>query len=476
MIPESVRLDTTPPHAARDLDRPGEGQGAAARAAAGARRRRGGRPLHRADGQSARKKVLLFKTGPGPVRQVGAPIPLADDATAVALGGPTETGRPVSPGHVPRRDPGARPGGQRRHVAAARPPRAARDHLRPRRCPGAAGSPCATSACSRRAAPVPAGKPVRVRRRRARRALGVHGAPRRRDEVVAPRRAHPRRRLPRHRAGRRVGRLPLRGAHADPPRHRPVRRPGRREAPGARRPADDDVAGPQPGRRRRRRPAEPARPRPAGRAWAACSPATACPPASPSARRRCSPGWTAAGAATTSRPTSRSPAGRGPKLAGPPRRAAAGDTRWLPRGAAAAPAALRPRRRDARLARHRLAAPPGALTPRGRLIDPTPPAAADLFGARLGAAARPPAPVDAHRGRRRIEPVRGTDGQFPGWRRARAAPGDRRPGPAASPRRSPRPGARRSSRRASARASSSAPACPSSRRGSRATRPTPRRR
>ena len=147
--------------------------------------------------QDAQKKVLLFKTGPGPVKQVGAPIPLADDATAVALVGADRDRAAGLARHVPRRDPGPRPGGQHRHVAAARPPRAARDHLRPRRCPGAAASPSATSACSRRAAPVAGGQAGRVRRRPARRALGVHGAPRRLERDRRPRRAHPRRRLPR---------------------------------------------------------------------------------------------------------------------------------------------------------------------------------------------------------------------------------------------------------------------------------------
>ena len=45
-----------------------------------------------------KKKILLFKTGPGPVRQVGPPVPLDDGATEWRWSGQTETGRPVSPG------------------------------------------------------------------------------------------------------------------------------------------------------------------------------------------------------------------------------------------------------------------------------------------------------------------------------------------------------------------------------------------
>jgi hypothetical protein len=56
------------------------------------------------------------------------------------------------------------------------------------------------------------------------------------------------------------------------------------------------------------------------------------------------------------------------------------------------------------------------LTPRGRLIDPTPPAEGDLFGGRLGAVQRPPAPVTLTEAGDRIDLFAGTDGQFPGWR------------------------------------------------------------
>jgi len=95
VIPESVRLDTTPPRPrvtsigpAKDtvprpelLPVPGGGEAV----------------VHLfAPGQ--KKRILLFKTGPGPVRQVGPPVPLDDGATEWRWSGQTETGRPVSPG------------------------------------------------------------------------------------------------------------------------------------------------------------------------------------------------------------------------------------------------------------------------------------------------------------------------------------------------------------------------------------------
>ena len=45
-----------------------------------------------------KKKILLFKTGPGPTRQVGPPVPLDDGATEWRWTGQTRDGRPVSAG------------------------------------------------------------------------------------------------------------------------------------------------------------------------------------------------------------------------------------------------------------------------------------------------------------------------------------------------------------------------------------------
>ena len=215
------------------VDRPGEGHACRGRSccrcpAAARRSSTSSRPT----AKSARKKVLLFKTGPGPVQQVGAPIPLADDATQWRWSAQTETGRPVSPGTylvaIQARDQagniGTSPPLDRRGLPAI-------TYGRP--LPGRGGITVRYLGVQ---PPLGAGgrrQAGGVRRRPARRALDVHGAPRRLERGRRPRRAHPRRRLPRHRAGRGVRRLPLRRAHADAPRHRPVRRPGRREAPGA---------------------------------------------------------------------------------------------------------------------------------------------------------------------------------------------------------------------------------------------------
>jgi hypothetical protein len=56
------------------------------------------------------------------------------------------------------------------------------------------------------------------------------------------------------------------------------------------------------------------------------------------------------------------------------------------------------------------------LSPRGRLVDPTPAAAADLFGGREAPVQRAPAPVTLTEAADGIELFAGTDGQFPGWR------------------------------------------------------------
>ena len=98
VLPESVRLDTTPPKPrvlsigpAKDtvprpelLPVPGGGDAIVHFVAPGRR--------------TSKKKVLLFKTGPGPTRAVGAPIALPDDATEWRWDGRTASGRPVSPG------------------------------------------------------------------------------------------------------------------------------------------------------------------------------------------------------------------------------------------------------------------------------------------------------------------------------------------------------------------------------------------
>jgi hypothetical protein len=98
VLPESVRLDTTPPKPrvisigpAKDtvprpelLPVPGGGEAVVHFIAPGRR--------------TSKKKILLFKTSPGPMRAVGEPILLPDDATEWRWDGTTASGRPVSPG------------------------------------------------------------------------------------------------------------------------------------------------------------------------------------------------------------------------------------------------------------------------------------------------------------------------------------------------------------------------------------------
>jgi hypothetical protein len=108
-------------------------------------------------------------------------------------------------------------------------------------------------------------------------------------------------------------------------------------------------------------------------------------------------------------------AGAGPKLAGHDGVLLPSDTRWLPRrlqqrlrsfvrdGATVASLGVDSLRRQV------------DVTPRGRLVAPTPPAPTDLFGGRLGALVRPPAPVTLTEAADRIQLFAGTDGEFPGW-------------------------------------------------------------
>jgi hypothetical protein len=91
------------------------------------------------------------------------------------------------------------------------------------------------------------------------------------------------------------------------------------------------------------------------------------------------------------------------------------DTRWLPRE-------LQERlRRHIRSGRTLLSLGIDSLrrqvelTPRGRLVDPSPPAPTDLFGARPAPVQRVAEPVTLTEARDSIELFAGTDGLFPGW-------------------------------------------------------------
>ena len=414
VIPESVRLDTTPPTPrvisigpAKDkvprpelLPVPGGGEAVVHFIAPTAK--------------SARKKVLLFKTGPGPVKQVGAPIPLADDATQWRWSAQTETGRPVSPGTylvaIQARDQagniGTSPPLDRRGLPAA---------AYGATLPGRGGITVRYLGVQPPPAPVAVGKPV---------AFGVDPRGERwtytvrrvgSNEVVA-RGGHTRGGVfrvtaPGEESGVYLFDVRTRTRHVTVPfavqgaEKRPVLVVLPTMTWQGRNSVDDDGDGlPNlldrglPVRLNRvlagdGLPAEFAQRDAPLLAWLARS------------GRRFDVTTDAALAA-----------GTGPKLTGHNGVLLPSDVRWLPAGLQSrlrtfvrgggtlVSLGLDSLRRQVQ------------LTPRGRLIDPTPPAEGDLFGGRLGAVQRPPAPVTLTEAGDRIDLFAGTDGQFPGWR------------------------------------------------------------
>jgi hypothetical protein len=414
VIPESVRLDTTPPTPrvisigpAKDkvprpelLPVPGGGEAVVHFIAPSAK--------------SARKKVLLFKTGPGPVKQVGAPIPLADDATQWRWSAQTETGRPVSPGTylvaIQARDQAGNIGtsppldrGGLPSITYGRP------------LPGRGGITVRYLGVQPPPAPVAVGKPV---------AFGVDPRGERwtytvrrvgSNEVVA-RGGHTRGGVfrvtaPGQESGVYLFDVRTRTRHVTVPfavqgaEKRPVLVVLPTMTWQGRNSVDDDGDGlPNlldrglPVRLNRvlagdGLPAEFAQRDAPLLAWLARS------------GRRFDVTTDAALAA-----------GTGPKLTGHNGVLLPSDVRWLPArlqsrlrtfvrgGGTLVSLGLDSLRRQVQ------------LTPRGRLIDPTPPAEGDLFGGRLGAVQRPPAPVTLTEAGDRIDLFAGTDGQFPGWR------------------------------------------------------------
>jgi hypothetical protein len=374
-------------------------------------------------GKSAKKKILLFKTSPGPVRPVGAPIPLGDDATQWTWDGKTASGRPVSPGTylvaVQARDQagniGTSPPLDRRGLPAT-------TYGAP--LPGRGGITVRYLGVQPPAAPASAGKPV---------AFGVDPRGERWAYTV-----------------RRVGsnQIVARGGHTRGGVFR-ITAPGRESGvylfdvrtrtrhvtvPFAvqaatkspvlvvlpvmtwqgRNPVDDDGDG---------RPdvLDTGLPVRVGRVYAGDG-----LPAGFAQRDAPLLAWLAHTKRRFDVTTDVAlAAGTGPRLTGHKGVLLPSDTRWLPAalqrrlrsfargGGTVTSLGLDSLRRQVR------------LTPHGRLIDPTPPAPTDLFGARLGRIQRTPQAVTLTEASDRIELFAGTTGELGGFRTLEplAAPG-----------------------------------------------------
>jgi N,N-dimethylformamidase beta subunit-like, C-terminal len=410
VIPESVRLDTTPPRPrvisigpAKDtvprpelLPIPG-----------------GGEAIVHLFAPGTRKKILLFKTGPGPVRQVGTPIPLADDATEWRWSGQTETGRPVSPGTylvaIQVRDQAGNIGTSPPLDRRGRPAITYGASL-----PGRGGITVRYLGVQPPATPIEAGKRVAfgVDPRGERWAYTVRRVGS--NEVVA-RGGHTRGGVFRITApGRESGvylfDVRTRTRHVTVPfavqgaRKRPVLVVLPTMTWQGRNPVDDDGDG-LPNLLDSGLPVR------VGRVLAGDG-----LPAGFAQRDAPLLAWLARSGRRFDVTTDVAlAAGNGPKLSDHRGVLLTSDTRWLPRalqrrlrsfvrgGGTVASLGLDSLRRAVR------------MTPRGRLVDPTPPAPTDLFGARLGVLSRAPAPVTLTEATDRIELFAGTDGQFPGW-------------------------------------------------------------